>query len=89
MIAMLKKVEEGQEDTLKDTAYVLFEAAALSSDWSIRNPVDFARKVEEIVRKSLDVDLDAEAKVDIVPAKERDANEPPGGVEEAGNEMYL
>jgi len=72
MISMLKRVESGETDSLKDLTYVLFESAAISSDWSIRNPVEFAKKVEEIVRKNLDIDFNAQAKVEIVPAPEAD-----------------
>lgn len=72
---MLEKVKAEQTDELADSVYVLFESTALASGFSVRNASDFAKKVEKVVRERLGVDLDKEAKVEVVPAPEVDKQE--------------
>ncbi|KAJ3286226.1 Heat shock protein HSP 90-beta [Borealophlyctis nickersoniae] len=73
--ALLKKVEKGKGKEVEDTAYVLFEATAVASGFDVRRPKDFAKKIEMVVRKNLGVGEDEEAKVEVVPAPEKKAEE--------------
>ncbi|TPX54310.1 hypothetical protein PhCBS80983_g05975 [Powellomyces hirtus] len=68
MIKMLEKVNAGKASELDDSIYVLFESTAIASGFAVRNPNDFAKKVEIVVRERLGVDLKKEAQVKVVPA---------------------
>ncbi|KAI9097173.1 Hsp90 protein-domain-containing protein [Phlyctochytrium arcticum] len=61
MRKLLEQVSSGNTKSLTDLVYVLFESTAIASGFSVRKPADFARRVENMVRSSLGVDLAATA----------------------------
>ncbi|KAI8816722.1 Hsp90 beta [Fimicolochytrium jonesii] len=79
IIQMLAKVKAGKSADLDDSIYVLFESTAIASGFAVRNATEFAKKVENVVRQKLGVDLDKVANVEVAPApavedaKEKDA----------------
>ncbi|KAJ1985386.1 hypothetical protein H4R34_000040 [Dimargaris verticillata] len=69
---MLARVGQDKDDKhLKLAAEILYETAAIQSGYDIKNANTFARKIESFMRKTLDVDDNAEAEVDVKPAPER------------------
>lgn len=61
------------ESELKELARVLYEITTLRSGYAIKDSINFANRVERVLlRKSLGVDLDEEAKVEVKPAPEVD-----------------
>jgi len=64
MEELLKRVENDQldEETI-EIARVLFDTAALRSGFSLREPVDFATRIERVVRRNLGVDLEKQVEV--------------------------
>lgn len=64
-------MESGKEDdTLRQTVHVLFEATLLRSGFNVPNTNDFAARIERVIRDSLGVDQDLEADVELKPAPE-------------------
>ncbi|KAJ3413523.1 hypothetical protein HDV05_007906 [Chytridiales sp. JEL 0842] len=69
IIALKKKVEADKADSaLEEMAMVLFETALLRSGFEIKNTLDFASRIDRVLRSSLDVDLEATADVKVIPA---------------------
>jgi len=74
-----KKVTADPEDqTAKDLVRVMFETATLRSGYTIKDSLDFASRIERMLRMSMGVDLDA--KVDL-------PEEPEAAEEEAAEEV--
>ncbi|KAJ3194616.1 hypothetical protein HK101_002315 [Irineochytrium annulatum] len=72
ILAMKKKVEGKQvDDLLKDQVRVLYETTLLRSGFDLKSTPEFAARVESILRRSLKVNLDAQADVKVEPAPER------------------
>jgi heat shock protein beta len=67
MQAMLAKVSS-PDDNLEQTLKVLYESSLLRSGYSLKDPVEFAKNIEKVVRTNLNVDLEVQAKVDVKPA---------------------
>ncbi|CEF70962.1 Glycoprotein 93 [Strongyloides ratti] len=56
---LLRRVETDEKDERAlETAYLLFETATLRSGFMIQDQVGFAKRVESILRKNLDVSMD-------------------------------
>ncbi|KAK6176557.1 hypothetical protein SNE40_014819 [Patella caerulea] len=69
-----KRVEANKEDeTAKDLAVVMFETATVRSGYRISDTMGFAQRVENMLRLSLDVPLDA--KIEEEPEDEADEAE--------------
>ncbi|KAJ3004705.1 hypothetical protein HKX48_001076, partial [Thoreauomyces humboldtii] len=68
ILKMLEKVNAKKQSELDDSVTVLFESTAIASGFAVGNPHDFAKKVEQVVRQRLGVDLASEPNVKIVPA---------------------
>ncbi|XP_065910732.1 endoplasmin-like [Dysidea avara] len=61
MKELLRRVEnEDQDQTTTDLANVLFDTAVLRSGYDLKESVEFAGRIERMMRLSLGVDLDAE-----------------------------
>merc|ERR1719219_1620617 len=74
-----KKVTADPEDqTAKDLVRVMFETATLRSGYTIKDSLDFASRIERMLRMSMGVDLDA--KVDL-------PEEPEAAEEETAEEV--
>ncbi|KAJ3014041.1 UNVERIFIED_CONTAM: hypothetical protein HDU68_000454, partial [Siphonaria sp. JEL0065] len=74
--ALAKKVEkDGANPELAHLATVLYESTLIRSGFELKNPHDFAGRVEQILRSNLGVDADAEAEYTVVPAKEKSGDE--------------
>jgi len=73
---LLRKVEDGEttEET-KEMVTVFYETSAIRSGVTLKDLNGFTRRVETIVRKSLGVDLEVEAKVEVKEAGERTEEE--------------
>jgi heat shock protein beta len=77
------KVAEAEEDededysdtTLEDTARVLLDTARLRSGYTLDNSVDFASRIERMLRVSAGVDVDAEVEPEPVFAEDDDDEE--------------
>ena len=54
---------------------VLYEASAIRSGYTLKDLNGFTRRVESVVRKTLGVDLQSEAKVEVVVAAEKSDEE--------------
>merc|ERR1712212_1213124 len=73
VIELNKKVTADPEDqTAKDLVRVMFETATLRSGYTIKDSLDFASRIERMLRMSMGVDLDA--KVDL-PEEPEEATE--------------
>ncbi|GMS97769.1 hypothetical protein PENTCL1PPCAC_19944, partial [Pristionchus entomophagus] len=71
---LLKRVESDPEDAkARFTAQLLFDTATLRSGFSIQDQVDFAERIESILKQSIDVD--ASAQVEEEQPIEEDAEE--------------
>ena len=72
--SLLKRVEEDKEDPVAiSTAQLLFETATLRSGYSLQDQVGFAERIENILRKSLNLSLDEQ--VEEEPEIEEDPQE--------------
>jgi len=65
---LLNKVEKAgdaatSDESITDIARILFDTATLRSGFTLRNPVDFAQKIERVVRMNLGVDVEAKVEV--------------------------
>ncbi|KAI9336290.1 Hsp90 protein-domain-containing protein [Obelidium mucronatum] len=70
--ALAKKVEKDSANPeLTQLAFVLYESTLIRSGFELKNPHDFAGRVEQILRSNLGVAADAEAEYTVVPAKEK------------------
>jgi len=64
MEELLQRVEEDRiDEESTEIAKVLFDTAALRSGFTLREPVDFATRIERVVRRNLGVDLDKKIEV--------------------------
>ncbi|GMT24674.1 hypothetical protein PFISCL1PPCAC_15971, partial [Pristionchus fissidentatus] len=71
---LLKRVESDPEDAkAKFTAALLFDTATLRSGFSLQDQVDFAERIESILKQSIDVDESAQVEEEQVI--EEDAEE--------------
>jgi len=79
LIAELKKkvAADPEDKTAKDLARVMYETATLRSGYNIKDSLDFAQRVERMLRLSMGVDLDAKVELpeDDEPAEEEAAEE--------------
>ena len=61
VLELLHRIEEGAEDTTtSDLARVLYETAVLRSGYALKDSMDFATRIDRMLRLSLDVDPSAE-----------------------------
>merc|ERR1712126_228029 len=67
-----------EDQTAKDLVRVMFETATLRSGYTIKDSLDFASRIERMLRMSMGVDLDA--KVDL-------PEEPEAAEEETAEEV--
>jgi len=70
IIELLKRVEanEADDEDSKQIAQILYDTAALRSGFAVSDTVDFATRIEKILRANLNVDLFAQPEVDEKPA---------------------
>jgi len=67
VVELNRRVKESKEDQrATDIVGLLYETAALQSGFGIDEPADFARRINRMLKASLDLDVDAEA----VPVEE-------------------
>jgi len=67
IVELNRRVKESKEDQrATDIVGLLYETAALQSGFGIDEPADFARRINRMLKASLDLDIDAEA----VPVEE-------------------
>jgi heat shock protein beta len=52
---LLEKVKDDSKAELSDTIHVLFESTVINSGYSVRNPKNFAAKIQNVIRKSLEM----------------------------------
>lgn len=83
---LLKRVKEQDkpDDTTTDVAELLYEAALLSSGYSLTNPHEFSDKMERVINYSLNLDrhekvvpMEVEVEEDEKPKEEGKSEEPP------------
>nr|AER60491.1 heat shock protein gp96 [Apostichopus japonicus] len=65
--------EDGESQTAKDLAEVLFETAVLRSGFMLEDSAAFAGRIERMLRLSMDIDLDE--KIEEEPEEEDDEDE--------------
>ncbi|CAG5123143.1 unnamed protein product [Candidula unifasciata] len=72
LVRKLKELVEtnANDETAKDLAKVLFDTATLRSGFQVKDTLDFAQRVEKMLRMSVDVDLNE--KVEDEPEEEED-----------------
>ena len=77
VIELNKKVTADPEDqAAKDLVRVMFETATLRSGYKIKDSVDFAARIERMLRMSMGVDLDAKVELpEETEATEEEATE--------------
>jgi len=78
VIELNKKITADPEDTTaKDLVRVMFETATLRSGYTVKDSVDFAARIERMLRMSMGVDLDAKVELPEEPeeATEDDSTE--------------
>ncbi len=63
ILALLEKVSAGASADLADTLHVLFESTAISSGYSVRNPQQFAKKMQAVIKKSLALEVTKEEEI--------------------------
>merc|ERR1712227_1114495 len=86
---LLSRVSSDNKDkTAGDLAKVLFETATLRSGFAIKDSLDFAKRVERMLRLSMGVDVDAPVEIDDEPEEAEavsadDGDEAEDKVEEA------
>jgi hypothetical protein len=67
VVELNRRIKESKEDQrATDIVGLLYETAALQSGFGIDEPADFARRINRMLKASLDLDIDAEA----VPVEE-------------------
>ncbi|KAJ3111697.1 hypothetical protein HDU96_005450 [Phlyctochytrium bullatum] len=71
------KVAQGESDTLKEQARVLYEVTLLRSGFDVKSTVEFAGRVEKILRTSLGVSTSQTAEVNVAKAEEKPQEEAP------------
>ena len=68
------KVKADPEDsTAKDLVRVMFETAAIRSGYTVKDSLDFAKRIERMLRLSMGVDMDA--KVELPDDAEEETSE--------------
>ncbi|XP_065066897.1 endoplasmin-like [Rhopilema esculentum] len=73
---LLKRVTADDKDkTAGDLARVLFETATLRSGYTVQDSLDFAQRIERMLRLSVGVDVDAPVEVEEEPAEEEKTEE--------------
>jgi len=71
MEGLLARVISGDdEDVTKQTVKVLYETTLLTSGYAVPNTMNFAKRIEKVIRHFIGVDLEKEAVVDVKPAPE-------------------
>ncbi|CAG8527333.1 10864_t:CDS:2 [Acaulospora colombiana] len=76
ILGLLENVENDKaDDNAKEMVEVLYSTALIRSGYELDNKLDFATKIEKILRANLGVDLNAEAVVDISPIVDDDKDE--------------
>ncbi|KER19524.1 hypothetical protein T265_15515, partial [Opisthorchis viverrini] len=84
---------DASDPVAKDTAELLFHIATLRSGYALRDPVEFARKVELVMRKNLAVDEheevepepeESESLREEKPVTDEDADEKAGSINTSG-----
>jgi heat shock protein 90kDa beta len=76
ILGLKKQVEKGETSVdLEEKAQVLYETSLLRSGFDLKDTLDFAARVERVLRGSLGVDLEAEAEVEVAPAPEKSEEE--------------
>ena len=60
---LLRRIEADQEDAkAQEIAYTLFDTAVLRSGFQVSDTVEFASRIEKMLRSNLDIDVDAEVR---------------------------
>ena len=63
---LLKKIEADNEDkTAQEIADTLFDTAVLRSGFQITDTVEFASRIEKMLRSNMDIDVDAEVSLNL------------------------
>lgn len=72
LVRKLKELVEANpsDETAKDLAKVLYDTATLRSSFQVKDTLDFAQRIEKMLRMSVDVDLNE--KVEDEPEEEED-----------------
>ncbi|KAJ3217025.1 hypothetical protein HK099_005618, partial [Clydaea vesicula] len=60
ILGLLEKVLNGEEDKVKQITQVLYEATLLRSGYQVSNTMDFAKRIEKVIRQFIGVDLEKE-----------------------------
>eukprot|EP00794_Sanderia_malayensis_P005916 gene5916-6602_t len=69
---LLSRVSKDDKDkTAGDLAKVLFETATLRSGYVVKDSLDFAQRIERMLRLSMGVDVDAPVELDDEPEEEK------------------
>jgi HSP90 family molecular chaperone len=86
---MLERIEAGeQNEELEEMANLLYDAAALTSGFDLKNPRDLAERVNRLVATTLDVDPNAEVEEEtIIEAPPTDPIPPAAEEEEVQEEL--
>ena len=70
------KVKADPEDnTAKDLVRVMFETAAIRSGYTVKDSLDFAKRIERMLRLSMGVDMDAKVELPDDGAEEETSEE--------------
>ncbi|KAK0052359.1 Endoplasmin/heat shock protein 90 kDa [Biomphalaria pfeifferi] len=62
---------DSADDTARDLAKVLFDTATLRSGYSVKDSLDFAQRIERMMKMSMGLDIDAQ--IDPEPEEEEEA----------------
>lgn len=90
ILELLNKVSSGESgEETDDLAKILFDTATLRSGYTLKNPTEFALRIEKVLRTSLGVDLDAQVEVNEkkVPLAKKEEEEEAAEVEVGHDEL--
>ncbi|OZJ05726.1 hypothetical protein BZG36_01337 [Bifiguratus adelaidae] len=73
---LLSRIEDGEiDEETKEVVTVLYETTAIRSGYTLKDVNNFTKRVESIVRKRLDVDLNKQADYKVEMAKDKTPEE--------------
>lgn len=71
--SLLEKVQNKEMESVQEVARLLYEVTAIRSGYMVKDSLEFANRIERVIRRNMNVDLDAQATLeDIEPAQDKE-----------------